>query len=882
MAVERMTTWVYYTKLKDETGLDPADSLYLALKFGVYVDPEDSTFEPYARLENCDFVSRSAATIRERVSATMTIQLNGEGTVYSINTGASVFQISIETEIALGYAISEGGAGPYVCRFSNGTHIPINSNETEFTFNITLTMRNGEQYTRVYPACGVVMQTMTGPTTVSTGHVSTYTLSVPFINEYAADVAHDDTRLGYKYFAAEMKYRDLWAPNTSGGYNIHYERTEDAYVTPYQMTRATTGRTSEFSFVPTQYSYTDETTPTGWTYKDNGVVLLDYYFIPKGSSSYLRVDDYTTFSILESDVAVDRYIYASARDYGLLLSTTRLSLTMINRPQVDENLRPEFLEFQHSVRPPADSNIYAGNRFNLYNTMMERYHGIVQGAVNGMITAKFHEDGYVRYRHNRSSGDALQYNSRFLTGTVTETFSEPPRTILLEAQMGLTTNTSLNYSSACADIGSFDNAGNDRSVTFTLNDSFGFTTVVTDTITVLPYHKPNMPICRAQRVSIARGTEGEIYTYNGVDYTPDETGEYGLVEWQIDVSPLNDGNTRSLRYRISSNHPWEDITANSYSASGLFVFPADTEQSYNILFQLSDDFHADVPFIAPMNTAYAMLDFKHGGNGVAMGKVSELDYVYDIHRNWLLKMPYNTMVQNYDGNGNAVNLYEWMQRTNNRINTVARRKDAGIFGRYSVSGASRWYDGNDTLCVPSDYGLIIEENKLLISAGSNNEVRTAGWMNRDGVTVTRQYLNVTLGSVYSFAYNTDNPSRVYRPKIFIMTTKPTTINQTTGEPVGTIVASATFEMESPGFNGLHTYPDNTRVGYFTWYSRHGGVLKYSFSFNMVAYQDRQVWIVVTAQCGTSPQLRTMDPWSTWGMYEASIEVTEIWQSSKSV
>lgn len=882
MAVRRMTTWVYYSKLKDRTSnADPSDAQYFAMKFGVYTDPANTAVAPYVCLENCDIISHSASALYARVAGTLRIQINGEGPVYTASTGSSVFQISIEAKEALGYVMNEGGTGPYVCRFSNGTHIPINSTETEFTFNVTLTMRNGEQYTRVYPACGVVFQTVTGPTTVSTGHVSNYTLRVPFTNERASDVA-DSTRLGYKYFGAELKYRDQWAPNVSGGYNIYYKNIADAYVTPYQMARSTIGAISEFSFVPVQYSYTDEYSPSTWTIKDHGLIVLDYYFIPKGVYSYVKVGEFYTFSILESDQAIDKYIYASARDYGLALSSTRINLTMNNRSEVDEHLRPEFREFEHWVYPPADANRYKNRWSSIYDTLMERYHGIVQGCIQGGIIAKFYEDTYVSTRHNRPSGDALQYNSRFLSCTITETFSEPPRTIPLEAEMGLKGGNSLNYSSVRAEIGEFDNVGNNRSVTFTLKDSFGFTTVLTDTTAVLPYHKPEMPICRAQRVRIASGTEGEIYTYDGVNYTPDESGEYGLVEWQINVSPLNDGNSRSLRYRISSDRQWETITTSTYNAGGLFVFRADTEQSYNILFQLTDDFYSDLPFIAPMNSAYAMLDFKHGGRGIAMGKVSELDYVYDIHRNWLLKMPYNTMVQNYDGNGNAVNLYEWLQRTNQRIETIAASKDAGIFGRYPVSGASRWYNGNDTLCIPSNYGSIIAENKLYVNAGSIDEVRTAGWMNRDSITISRPYLNITLGPVHSFAYNTDNRARIYHPRIFIMTTKPTTINQSTGDPVGATIAQASFEMGSAGFNGMYTYPGNTQIGYFTWYSRNGKSVKYSYSFNMAAYQGRQVWIVVTAQCGTSPELKRIDPWSSWGMYDASIEVTEIWQSNKSV
>ena len=871
MAVSKMTTWVYLMRLRNPSGNSTNDGLYLAMKFAVYADLANASANPYVRLENCDFFSPTSSITSARASATVRIQINGTGTTYSFSTGGSVQKISF-----LEYdQVPEGGDGYYTARFSSSTNIPINKNRTEFTFNLTLTTRNGETYTRVLPACGIIPQTMTGPTSLVTGSISTYNFSTAVRNEYV----NGNIRYNFATWIAYAEEIQTWADGHTSPY---YWYAAEAFTTPYQLARLTTDYVSTVSFVPIDYS--------GHLYAKNngGYACLEYYYIPENTQTYIHgTDNIISYSELQSDFGANRYIYASARDRGLCICFIRNKLTVSTRSTADAVLRPDFKQFRHQAYAPEGSNVYQYYS-NLYDEMITKYGGIVQGSRRGSIWADFYADEtYVTYREDRPSGSALKYASYFKTGNISENLGGTLRTTAVVADMRLTGNTSLSHINSVCTVDSFSSAGANKKVTFSLTDSFGFTTTVTDTITVIPYHKPSMSLYSARRCRIATSEDTDLYTYNGVQYTPDESGDFALIEWQVDISSLNNVNSRSLRVRMKSSDEWETLAVNSYTASGFLVKPVTADDSYNIQFSMSDDFYTDVIFIAPLNTVYAMIDFKRGGKGVAMGKVSELDYIYDIHRNWTLHMPYNTYVQNYNSNGTAVNLYDWMRTVDQRITGIINSRDVIIFGRYAISGSSRWANGNSSACAPTSYCSITGENRIDITSGGQT-FRTGGWMNKNAITINRAYLNISLGEVWSYAGNTATSERAYRPTVYICTSKPTSFNQSTGAPNATILRQQTYNMASTSFNGYESI-DGNNVGYYTWSTYHpGSYIQKTYSLNVSSYQGQNVWVVVTATCGYCPVPSDTSP----AMYDsvarelsmggAYIAVEEIWLSKSHV
>ena len=870
MAMSKMTTWVYLMRLRNPTSNTSNDGLYLAMKFAVYADLGNAAANPYVRLENCDFFSPTSGITSARAAANVSIQINGSGTVYNFSTGSSVQKISF-----LEYSqVPEGGDGYYTARFSSGTNIPINKTRTAFTFNLTVTTRNGETYTKALPACGIVPQTLSGPSSLVSGSIATYNFGTAVRNEDSLD----DPRY---QFIAWISYGEEIMTFADGSTKPAYWYVAEAFTEPYKLARQTTGNVSSVSFVPFDYS--------GHPYANSngGYACLDYYYIPANTTTHIYgTGDLISYSILESSISATRYIYSTAIDRGLCISFIRKRVTVSTRSTADANLRPVFKQFYHYACAPAGSNVYQSST-NIYDQMIAKYGGVVQGARDGYIRADFYADEpYIKYRENRPSGAALKYADYFKTGTVTENFTGTSRTIAMQADLGMTINTSMSYIAANCRVAEYSSAGANKKATFTLLDLFGFSTTVTDTVTVLPYHRPSLSLYRARRCRVATSGDTEVYTYNGVRYTPDESGAYALIEWRADISALNNQNSKTLKVRMRESDAWETVAVNSYTASGFLVKAAAEDSSFDVQFSVSDDFFSNVIFIAPLNTVYAMMDFKRGGRGVAMGKVSELDFVYDIHRNWLLHMPYNTYVQGYNSNGTAVNLYDWMQRVNQRITGIINSRDVMIFARYAISGGSRWANGNASACVPTSYCRVTEENKLTVT-GATQTLRIGAWMNQNAITANRTYLNITLGTVSSYAYNTSGGT-TYRPTVYICSSKPTSFNQSTGAPNATILAQQTYNMEKASFNGYESV-SGSNVGYYDWYSRYpGSYITYSYSLNLASYQGQNIWIVVRVNTGYCP-VPSDTPAATWDitaqeltMGQASISVDEIWLSNKRV
>ena len=195
------------------------------------------------------------------------------------------------------------------------------------------------------------------------------------------------------------------------------------------------------------------------------------------------------------------------------------------------------------------------------------------------------------------------------------------------------------------------------------------------------------------------------------------------------------------------------------------------------------------------------------------------------------------------------------------------------------TGSSRWANGNSTVCIPSGYGTIDGE-AAIVPKEVLNAARTAGWMNQNGITITKPYLNIILGRCYSYG-GRDTTGVIYRPTIFIYTTKPTTINQSNGVPNGTPIFRRVYDIPGPNRSSL---PDNMGTvwyDYYEWDTRNGplyfdGEVQNSYYFDMSSYQNRQVWIVVTCSCfymKTDVSIYSGD-WIT--------EVNSIWQSNTHV
>ena len=182
-----------------------------------------------------------------------------------------------------------------------------------------------------------------------------------------------------------------------------------------------------------------------------------------------------------------------------------------------------------------------------------------------------------------------------------------------------------NFSSAeaSATTGYLNASGN---ITFTakVQDSRGrWSQEQTVTIYVYPYTAPYFLTYTADRCD----SSGTIT----------KEGTYVRSFLQYSYSTCNGKNavSRATYYKKASVSTWTN--ANYSFSSGYFIILGDgnisPEETYDIKFTLTDAF-GTTEVITSVSTASVVMDFKAGGTGVAVGKVSETDNAFEVAENW--------------------------------------------------------------------------------------------------------------------------------------------------------------------------------------------------------------------------------------------------------
>lgn len=167
-------------------------------------------------------------------------------------------------------------------------------------------------------------------------------------------------------------------------------------------------------------------------------------------------------------------------------------------------------------------------------------------------------------------------------------------------------------------------------VTFTakITDSRGRTSdAKTVSITIVPYEAPSHTGYMAQR-SLSDGTLNDDGTYIK-----------GFVIFSYSSCNGNNSVTCSTYYKRSVDTQW--INANKTFASSItFTFgngQISTESSYDVKYVIADTF-SEITIMDTVSTAAVLMDFKAGGKGIAIGKVSEKDKTVEIDQSWELEV----------------------------------------------------------------------------------------------------------------------------------------------------------------------------------------------------------------------------------------------------
>ena len=844
MAVSKITSdWQWWHKINDQ--------VCVGLNYALYADMKNPEAQPFLRVNELQIRSfrNKKEWLTPYLPCKLKIHIDDEEKVYSFSSGSSVknYDSGILDLDVPGDDYYEGGEviGYYYTKSSSGTNINIPTDGQEFLIHVELTTNKplevpdldeegneqldeeGNVIMKEIPevvafterGAGPICEVLDGPTEINTGEVAHYDLSRTIV-----------TRNKYSVSSGLSMYFDSW-----GSHFYSY----DGYADPYTPVDEKKPEVSVVEFLPLRNGATvgEKSTRANMTFSA---------FYHRGNDAEGFLDYYRCIGYNMEPGSAGRNVpyMAERHNADIIISSVSMDLICTAVEEIDDALRPEF---SHVV--------YTGDTGG-YEKQVKYYGGAVQGHADYQITVY-----YKRYI-DPTWGNRLQYNSRFYmihvddysSGSLVEWqraeyTAEQKYTVPLKASV---TNAEIILSST---------------------DNIGHTTSYTDHVTVLPYHAPELVTYRARRCSPASREGEDLYYDNGTAYELNDYGEYALVEWAVDFSSLNNLNTRKLTIKgpggENGTYLTKTIDLPAYVCSGYYVVPADPEQSYTLVFTLEDDmygsrchtfchhdYYNDVRvFSCPLNTALAMIDFKHGGTGVALGKVSELDNVFDMHRNWLLKMPNATMVQGYRTDGYAVQLPNWMHECESRMQAIRDAKPWGIYGeRYKLG--HDWFDGYTPLLIPEGGGTVYAGGSYRCMMVVPNRDTIVGITHIEPFTVNRNYLNVRFDPSYSFR-GQGFDLETYKPMIYLCSTRPTTIDQTTGKPDATIVD---YQQITTSYNRVGSYDD----GYTYWTCERGHYLNPNdgwegfdtgilHSFNVASRKGQQLWVVVTCRQGGKSQ-----------------------------
>lgn len=167
-------------------------------------------------------------------------------------------------------------------------------------------------------------------------------------------------------------------------------------------------------------------------------------------------------------------------------------------------------------------------------------------------------------------------------------------------------------------------------ITFTakVTDSRGRTSdAATVSISVVDYSAPSFSSYLSQRCN-SSGTVSDEGTY-----------VYGEVSYSYSPCSSKNSVTRATYYKKTTDTTWANANV-GFSSGIAFTFGGgniSSEFSYDIKYTITDAF-TTITVYDVVSTAAVVMDFKVGGKGVAVGKVSEADDTFEVSEKWDVKV----------------------------------------------------------------------------------------------------------------------------------------------------------------------------------------------------------------------------------------------------
>lgn len=182
----------------------------------------------------------------------------------------------------------------------------------------------------------------------------------------------------------------------------------------------------------------------------------------------------------------------------------------------------------------------------------------------------------------------------------------------------------------------FLNSSGTVTFTATVTDSRGrVSAAATVSISVVAYSPPSFSSYISQRC-LSNGTVNDDGTYIR-----------GQVSYSYASCSSKNSVTRATYYKKASESAWTNAGV-SFSSATAFTFGGgkiSTETSYDVKYTITDAF-TSISIQDIVSTAAVVMDFKQGGKGVAVGKVSERDKTFEVSEDWDVRV-YGKLLKDY-------------------------------------------------------------------------------------------------------------------------------------------------------------------------------------------------------------------------------------------
>lgn len=197
---------------------------------------------------------------------------------------------------------------------------------------------------------------------------------------------------------------------------------------------------------------------------------------------------------------------------------------------------------------------------------------------------------------------------------------------------------SATYTSASFTTGVLRSSGT-MSVSATVKDKRGRTGTATVSKTVLDYLEPVVAVLTVYRCD--------------EDGTEHDQGEFVKVNFTAEVTALNSKNKAlyTLYYKKSADTEFTEVgldeLQNKYSVNSSYIFPADSNSSYDVEFTVTDNFKT-TKRTTSASTASTLIHHRADGTGLGLGKLGEVENGVDVGLEVCLRNPVYGKVMGLD------------------------------------------------------------------------------------------------------------------------------------------------------------------------------------------------------------------------------------------